>query len=597
MSDETHKRTGMPPDLRDSGARAGAEFSPQGHIHVFEKLRQTYDATLELFTAPDAQQIIEALGRILSSLFPTAGCALLSRDPTSGLLYASQAVGLSPVYERILRDPDGLQIGEWAISEGRITVLPIDPTPNGRPCSSVWVPLTARGVAFGLLFIVLELAPETITGMEYSLLQMVATQAALALESRRLLDNTELQTQAIGNIKAYLESVLESMPSGLVATDLEGRIHLLNRTAGWMLSLDPEEAIGSLVEEVLRPDIAHVFLKAVEAANEQRQPESAEIELSPQEVKLPVRVSPSLFRDGEGKVIGIVFVLIDVREERELSELRRLDTLKDQFISAVSHELRTPITAIRSFAEILLTFDDPDHRREFLEIIIRESDRLARLVNDILDLSKIESGNMRFEIDDFDLREAIFSAIDSLRPLATEKSLTVEVENSELPLIVRADRERLIQVLVNLLGNAIKFTPEGGKITIGYETMPGRRRTDPGDFAKVWVRDTGIGIPKRFLPLIFDRFQQVVEGKGLTNRPKGTGLGLPISKEIIKHLGGNMWVESEEGKGSTFYFTVPLASRVHEVRRLAAVQTNSAEEPSGIQAVEQAQESGDWERP
>ncbi|MDZ7374670.1 MAG: ATP-binding protein [candidate division KSB1 bacterium] len=563
----------------DSQAVASQPVSAADEARAFDRWRFAYEATLELFTATSAQQIVEALGRILSALFPFAGCALLSRDPLSGLLYPSHSNRLSPHHEGILYDPDGLQIGEWAIQQGRIAILPTEAGSGGTPCSSVWVPLTARGEAFGLLFILLELAPERITGIEYNLLQLVATQAALALESRRLLDETELQAEAIRNVKAYLESILESMPNGLLVTDLEGRIHLLNRTAAWMLQLDPEGTVGLTVDQVLRPDQAHWFLRAVESAREGQTPEGSELEVPRGEEKLPLRLAPSLFLDGEGKVSGVIFALIDLREERELRELRRLDQLKDQFISAVSHELRTPITAIKSFAEILLTYDDPEHRREFLEIISRESDRLARIVNDILDLSKIDSGTMHWEIEDFDLREAIIPALDTLKPLAIEKSIDLELETREACLLVRADRERLVQVLVNLVGNAIKFTPEGGKVSVGYEILQGRRRTDLGDFAKVWVRDTGIGIPKRFIPLIFDRFQQVVEGRGLTNRPKGTGLGLPISKEIIEHLGGNIWVESEEGKGSTFYFTVPLAPTITEVTRFAESASGAATVP------------------
>jgi len=547
------------------------------YADAYLQLKFAYESTLEIFTANSQQQIVDSLGRVLGALLPTVGCAFLLRDPTNGVLYAAHQHGFRADTQELLDQAVDTEIAEWALAQGRIATLPLNLGLQEAKYTGLWVPLDAHGDRFGLLFIVLDMSPEEITEIEYNLLYVVATQSALALESRRLIENTEIQAEAIRNMKAYLESVLECMPSGLIASDLEGRITLMNSSAGRMLHVDPDEATGLTFSEVLRPDIGHSFSRALQALREGKETESVEIELGNDEDRLPVRLVPSPLRNEEGQPVGVIFVLIDLREERELSELRRLDQLKDQFVSAVSHELRTPITAIKSFAEILLEYDDPEHRREFLEIINRESDRLARLVNDILDLSKIEAGMMRWEIEDFDLRQAIGQAIDSVKVLAQEKNIELIWENPEEPLYVRADRERLVQVIVNLLSNAVKFTPEGGKVIVGHEVLEGRRSTDRGDYVKVWVKDTGIGIPKHYLPIIFDRFQQVVEGKGLTNRPKGTGLGLPISKEIVEHLGGNMGVESEEGKGSTFYFTVPLAPKVKEVKRFATTEVTVRE--------------------
>ena len=571
-------------------SQGGSARKPDGSLNdyasAYLQFRQTFDATLQIVSSRNKDEIIKGLGRTLSTLFPYIGCAFLLSDPVNGVLYADQVDGFEGQYDELVLRAVENSLAEWVLAERRIAAASIGLGVEEDRFTGIWVPLICGEERFGVLFIAVDLKPESITEIEHDLLHMIASQSAVALENTRLVENSELQAAALQNVKNYLESVLESMPSGLVAADFEGRITLFNQSASQLLGVGSDEAIGLTFYEVLRPDLAHVFEQMLERGREQGALTSREIELGEGEsLRIPVRVVPSLLREGDGQPVGMIYVLVDLREERELSQLRRLDQLKDQFISAVSHELRTPITAIKSFSEILLDYDDPETRREFLEIISRESDRLARLVNDILDLSKIEAGMMNWDIEDFPIQDALKQSLDSVRILAAEKNIKLKVNCGDEPIYVRADRERIVQVLINLLSNAIKFTPEGGEVTVGCERMKGRRRTDTCDYAKVWVRDTGIGIPKHFLPLIFDRFQQVTEGQGLTNRPKGTGLGLPISREIVQHLGGNMWVESEEGKGSTFYFTLPLATPIREVTYASEGHTDSSQVPTTVEMV------------
>jgi signal transduction histidine kinase/HAMP domain-containing protein len=240
---------------------------------------------------------------------------------------------------------------------------------------------------------------------------------------------------------------------------------------------------------------------------------------------------------------------IAIETIRLFDQTRKLDQLKSDFVSKVSHELRTPLTSIKGFTEILLSYDDVDSKtqKEFLNIINDESERLTRLINDILDLSKIEAGKIGWKIQPVSIAEIVEYAVKLLQPIAHEKNLQIKTEVlSDLP-IVRGDRDQLLQVMDNLISNAIKFTPSG-KIMIKAEKEE--------DHVKVMVSDSGHGISKEDQIKIFDKFQQL--GDVRTGKPPGTGLGLAICKEIINHLGGKIWCESENNKGSTFHILLPI---------------------------------------
>ncbi len=241
-------------------------------------------------------------------------------------------------------------------------------------------------------------------------------------------------------------------------------------------------------------------------------------------------------------------------ELREANErLHELDRLKDDFVSTVTHELRTPLTSIRAFSEILL--DNPDldleDRQGFLQTIVDETGRLTRLINQVLDLSKLESGSADWRIEPVDLGEAVRAATAAVSQLLREGDVDLQVDVPERPPVVQADRDRVMQVLVNLLSNAIKFVdPGAGRLRVGVTAADG--------LARVGVADNGPGVPPEYQQVIFEKFRQGGDVAG--GRPPGTGLGLPISREIIERLGGRLELQSEPGRGATFSFTLPLAS-------------------------------------
>jgi len=235
-------------------------------------------------------------------------------------------------------------------------------------------------------------------------------------------------------------------------------------------------------------------------------------------------------------------------------DLLSVDEMKTNFLANVSHELRTPLTSIRSFSEMLLTYDDQDVQREFLEVINSESERLTRLVNDVLDIAKIESGQMQWNLERFETGNLLEECARAYRPLLEQRELGFEVQRTgDLPELY-GDRDRIQQVISNLLNNAMKFTREG-TITLGAE------RT--GDEVLISVTDTGIGVAEEDQERIFEKFQQV--GAMLTDKPDGTGLGLAICRDFVAHHGGRLWIESELGRGSTFLFTLPISEVAEQI--------------------------------
>lgn len=234
-------------------------------------------------------------------------------------------------------------------------------------------------------------------------------------------------------------------------------------------------------------------------------------------------------------------------------KLKELDQLKSDFISVVSHELRTPLTSIKAFTELILMKPRmaAEKRSRLLSIINSESDRLARLINDILDLTKIEAGKLTWHITSLSIAEVIHSSTSSLQSLANNKSLAISTRLPDSLPALYGDRDRLVQVITNILSNAIKFTPQGGSVTITATEEIGPHRQ-----ILVRISDTGVGIQSRDLDIIFEKFQR--SGDVLTARSEGTGLGLAISKQIVEYHGGRIWVDSVPGKGSTFSFVLPL---------------------------------------
>ncbi len=245
-------------------------------------------------------------------------------------------------------------------------------------------------------------------------------------------------------------------------------------------------------------------------------------------------------------------------------KLKELDKLKDDFVSSVSHELRSPLTAISGYVELLTMKPidklNPEKAKKALDIILESTTRLTTFINDILDVAKIKAGKMELHKTNFKIGETAESIFSLFQPLFQKKSITASLEIPQNLPAIPADGEKVRQVIQNLLSNAFKFTPDGGKITLSASLLEG---AEPS--IKVCVKDTGPGIPKEHQHLIFGKFQQVPGTKDMVKGPKGTGLGLAIVKGIVESHGGQVGFESEPGQGTKFFFTLPTQGQTGKV--------------------------------
>lgn len=245
--------------------------------------------------------------------------------------------------------------------------------------------------------------------------------------------------------------------------------------------------------------------------------------------------------------------------ERANKELKRIDQVKSEFVSIASHELRTPLASIKNAIQLILkgkTGEINETQNKFLTMADRNINRLTNILNNLLDLSRIESGKINVKFQNLQLNNLIELTVISMRPQADEKSIIIELDIPQSLPSVYGDPEKIEQILINLLGNAIKFTPEGGKIQISAKPFYEEGDPDHGKMISISVKDTGPGISKEHLGAIFEKFYQVEDS--IHRSASGTGLGLAITKGLVEAHYGKIWVESEVGKGSTFFFTLPV---------------------------------------
>jgi len=362
----------------------------------------------------------------------------------------------------------------------------------------------------------------------------------LAQSFNSLADSLQRTLGELQHEQARLRGILASVSEGIIAVDPKGRVTLVNPQAADLLKVSQQEAAGAMVEELPLPgNVVELFSRCLEA----NRLCGTEFELDRPRRRLTIELAP--VRTGEDEGWGAVAVVRDITAERQLEQMRR------QFISDASHEIKTPLTSIGGFAAAIGdgTAGTPEERTRSAALIVREVERLTRLVNELLDLSRIESGAVKLELAEVELPELIGDAVEAFSGQAQEKEVRITVDvPGDLP-SVRADADRVYQILVNLLSNALRFSPPAGEIGI-------RAQADSG-YVRVRVKDAGPGIPADQLGRIWERFHRADASRA--RQDGGTGLGLAIVRSIVEAHGGKVSAESEVGSGSTFSFTLPVA--------------------------------------
>jgi two-component system, OmpR family, phosphate regulon sensor histidine kinase PhoR len=360
-------------------------------------------------------------------------------------------------------------------------------------------------------------------------------------EQQRVLDGQqEQQQQAAAQIQAQQQAVFNSMVEGVLVLDRSNRVQLVNQSLQRLFSLSVDVRGQTILEAFRLQELSELVSRLQQEGTMQ----SYSLELPGMEERwVEINAAAALDRDGTHHGAILVF--------HDLTRIKQLERTRQEFVANVSHELRTPLSLIKGFVETLLegARNDPEQCTRFLQTIEKHTDRLTFLIEDLLTISRLESGQIVMNLNRVDLHDEAQRVIDDLRARADEKK--VSLENAvPVNLTAWADADRLQQVLTNLVENALKYGGQQGRVKIGGRSTSGER-------VEIWVQDDGPGIPAESRDRVFERFYRVDRAR--SRETGGTGLGLSIVKHIVQAHGGEVWLDSEVGAGTTFYFTLPLA--------------------------------------
>ncbi|MBC2148686.1 two-component system histidine kinase PnpS [Listeria booriae] len=361
----------------------------------------------------------------------------------------------------------------------------------------------------------------------------------LSLSVNQLAQSLEKQMQEIELNQQRLSGIVQNLVSGVMLINQRKQIVMTNPMMEQIIG--EKDMTGKAYYEVLK---SFALTQLVDQCMDQKTFQQEEITIYfPREQILDANVSPILSRTGS--ITGVIVLLHDI------TEIRRLENVRSEFVANVSHELKTPVTALKGFAETLLdgAMYDEELLKKFLTIIKEESDRLHRLIMDILELSRIEQKHVSMNLEEVDVEDVVIATMDTVRALAVEKGIQLIPPNLAAPIMIQAERDRLQQILINLISNAIVYTPQNGEVSVGV------MENVANETVTITVTDNGIGIPVKDIDRIFERFYRVDRAR--SRHSGGTGLGLSIVKHIVESCGGQINVESIEGEGTTFTVILP----------------------------------------
>ncbi len=517
--------------------------STQRRLHDLSLLYQT-SATIS--STLDEGALLDLAVQACARVFAVDQVQLLTLDGPWARLAAGHQ---SPLPEAV-RDGrfsvQGNALVDWMVANKRPVVIRearTDPLLEQTRAVLAWpdavssvlaVPLVAKGEVLGIILLRV-LGERDFAAEEVGLALTVGNQVASVVQNARLY-------RQMGEEKRKFELAALNMGEGLIIIDSEDRVLFANPQAHRLLAWEIDEGLDTPPPSYLPASLRPLLARREEAGEGIL---AGEVQIAGGR-PTDVSVSLSPVRDEQGVPQWWVVVVHDI------SRLKELDRLKSEFISTVSHELRTPLASIIGFAELLLTRDPgplTEEQGEFLDIVYRSAETLLDLVNDLLDVSHIESGRFQLQLRPVDLAELAQSAWSGLQPLAEAKGLQARLHLPQSPPLIVGDPHRLAQVINNLLSNAIKFTLEGGQVDVSVAEVE--------ESVQFTVSDTGIGIPTRDMDRLFSRFYRSAES--INRAISGTGLGLYIAKSIVESHGGSIGINSQEGQGTTIWFRLPLS--------------------------------------
>ena len=519
----------------------GLEGTVQNLQDQVQDLLVLAESSRRILVAPDVESIARECFAALQRIAPKAGRALYLRTE-DGLDFACQlAEGCGVPKGELISVP--LDVIDWVCEKRRHTMLQV---PGGG--MRVVLPLATRREVAGLLELSMPGGEEAFSPKLLEELQVLCGQTAAAVQNVTLLSALLRERRALGRTSAFLNNVLEGINHGIVALDAAGLITVMNRNAGSMLGVEAAQIQGRSYRELLDPEVVKVLDALVEQtrvqgfAMDQQMPKRNE-----QGIDLTLAVGATALQNPEGAA-GVILVFRDMTATKELERLRALDQMKSQFVSNVSHELRPPLTSIKAYTEALAGMVEGEMPQKFLKVVDGEADRLLGMIEDLLNVSRIESGKFKLAWDAVDVREVVEAILAVSKVQSDRHQIVVKVDDA-VPASVPMDRNKMKEVLINLVNNAVKYSPEGGEVRLEVTRQEGNLRMD--------VVDHGMGLSPEDQKRLFQQFFRTDQAQAAQIR--GTGLGLAITKGIVEAHGGTIRVASPGvGKGSTFTVLLPI---------------------------------------
>ena len=522
-----------------------------------EDFKLVFEVNRRMTELLDPDQLLPQMVDLVASRMNVERCSVMLLDDSREKIYVKVGLG----FDRPVEDLTPTRVGEGISGRVAATGKPLlikdiefDKRFKKRTDrryknnSLLCVPLKVEGRVIGVLNVNNKKDGSYFTETDLELLTILAGAAASSLSNAALHRKTQESME-------YLNNVVANINTGLLSVDGQGRVTLINRAFKRLFHLeDLKEPENKPLLDVLPEATGRYFRRIIERTWREGDQREVEVEIACQADRtVPADVSTLLLRDEQLQIRSQLVIVHDLSQSRELVKLRQLDTMKDNFISTISHELRTPLTSMLASISLIrqgFAGELSKQQADLLGIVHRNAERLKALINDLLDLSRLESGKTQLNYEKVDLDKVLRDCVSEIEHLASEKHIRLDTALKFGQKLV-IDPMKIQQVLINLMGNALKFTPEGGTVKI----QSCRER----DHARIWVKDTGCGIAKDQLDKVFGRFYQVEDA--LTRSSTGTGLGLAICKRIVELHGGKIRVKSTVGKGSTFEFTLPLDRR------------------------------------
>jgi two-component system sensor histidine kinase VicK len=527
------------------------------------------DIANNLFSISNAEiQIINANGIVISTSVPSHQAIVGQKNPQIEVTRALQGIKDN---ERLFKDTDGYRkmviakpIGSGVHIYGAVYLIASMEELYNTMSSIFRILITGTLIALGLTAVLGVMLSNTITRPIKEYTKMVTAVAEGNFDQQvKVQGNDEIGqlghtfnymmnrlNEALSlneEEKEKLASILTNMNDGVIATDEVGRVIVLNRRAKQILQIEEETTIGKDISEILgiSREMITDYVSGAEHMN------LLEIPLPEEEERLSVKVTfTPIHRRGEG-VSGTIAVLQDVTDQEKLEMSRR------EFVANVSHELRTPLTTIKSYLEALDegAIEEPQLATRFLGVTRSETERMIRLVTDLLHLSRLDSKQAMISKESTVIAEMLEEVADRFSVQLQQRHIQIVIQIEDGVSRVMLDRDKVDQVLDNLVSNAIKYTADEGSVLISAKPIE-------HDYLEITIQDTGIGIPKKDLARIFERFYRV--DKARSRNMGGTGLGLSIAREIIKAHGGTISLDSELGQGTTVVFTLPIQAEESE---------------------------------